>query len=207
MFKRFFANVIKPTGLGGRIMVQRMNRHHESLARWGRSFLDIQPNHALLDLGCGGGRNVQYFLTRASRVYGLDYSPTSVAASRQLNQKAIRAGRCQIIEGNVRQLPFADGSMDIVTAFETIYFWEDIAACFEEVHRVLADGGQFLICNEAAHRDSETIKKWADMLGFEVYDPQTLTALLTPIGFSCDYELDYKDQLSFLAKKEPTKPL
>lgn len=202
MLKRFFENVIKPkNNFGGRFMVKGMNIGHEKLASWGRSFLNIRSTDTLLDLGCGGGRNIQYFLTKANKVYGIDYSRASVDIARILNDKDIKDGRCQIIEGDVKNIPFDEKTIDIVTAFETIYFWKDIEACFREIHRVLKDGGEFLIVNEGAYREHKNIKKWADMLNFEVYSPEYLTNILTSIGFVCEYHLDNKSHLAFIAKK------
>ncbi|EEI86981.1 methyltransferase domain protein [Anaerococcus lactolyticus ATCC 51172] len=202
MLKRFFENVIKPkNNFGGRFMVKGMNIGHEKLASWGRSFLNITSTDTLLDLGCGGGRNIQYFLTKANKVYGIDYSMASVDIARILNDKDIKDGRCQIIEGDVKNIPFDEKTIDIVTAFETIYFWKDIEACFREIHRVLKDGGEFLIVNEGAYREHKNIKKWADMLNFEVYSPEYLTNILTSIGFACEYHLDNKSHLAFIAKK------
>ena len=202
MFKKFFENVIKPkNNFGGRFMVKGMNIGHEKLAMWGRSFLNIRPNDILLDLGCGGGRNIQYFLTKANKVYGIDYSRTSVDIARALNDNDIKDGRCQIIEGDVKNIPFDDNSIDFVTAFETIYFWKDIEACFREIYRVLKDGGEFLICNEGAYREHKNINKWAEMLNFEVYSPEYLTNILSSIGFACEYHLDNKSHLAFIAKK------
>ena len=34
-------------------------------------------------------------------------------------------------------------------AFETVYFWPELAQNFREVYRVLKPGGIFFICNEA----------------------------------------------------------
>lgn len=202
MLKRFFENVIKPkNNFGGRFMVKGMNIGHEKLASWGRSYLNIRSSDTLLDLGCGGGRNIQYFLTKANKVYGMDYSSASVDIARNLNEKDIKDGRCQIIEGDVKNIPFDEKTIDIVTAFETIYFWKDIEACFREIHRVLKDGGEFLIVNEGAYREHKNIKKWADMLNFEVYSPEYLTNILTSIGFACEYHLDNKSHLAFIAKK------
>lgn len=202
MLKKFFENVIKPrNNFGGRFMVKGMNIGHEKLASWGRSFLNIRPTDVLLDLGCGGGRNIQYFLTKANKVYGMDYSRASVDIARMLNDKDIKDGRCQIIEGDVKNIPFDDKTFDFVTAFETIYFWKDIEACFREIHRILKDGGEFLIVNEGAYREDKNIKKWADMLNFEVYSPEQLTNILTSIGFACEYHLDNKSHLAFIAKK------
>lgn len=202
MFKGFFENVIKPKdSFAGRFMLKSMNKGHERLAKWGRSFLQIGKEDIILDLGCGGGRNIEYFLTRAYKVYGIDYSKASVEMASFLNKDAIKAGRCKIIEGNVQKIPFKEKSIDIVTAFETIYFWNNIEDCFKEIYRVLKDEGQFLICNEGAFREQKNIKKWADMLNFEVYSPEYLTRILSQIGFICEYHLDKKRQLAFIAKK------
>lgn len=206
MFKRFFENVIKPKdNFGGRLMLKSMNKGHEKLASWGRSFLQVNPGDRVLDLGCGGGRNIEYFLSKTDRVYGLDYSKTSVEVASNLNKEAIRDGRCQILEGHAKKIPFADGSMDLVTAFETIYFWKPLDECFREIYRVLKEDGQFFICNEAASPDQENIKKWVDMLKFEVYSPEDLTIRLSKIGFSCQYHVDQKGQLVFLARKQGKK--
>ena len=46
--------------------------------------------------------------------------------SREVNEKLINEGKVEVMEGNVINLPFEDNTFDIVTAFETIYFWPDI---------------------------------------------------------------------------------
>jgi methyltransferase len=202
MFKKFFENVIKPKeNLGGKIMVKGMNKGHEKLASWARSFLNIKEGDRIIDLGCGGGRNVQYFSTKAKYVYGLDYSKMSVKVSRELNEKEIKAGRCEIFEGDVSEIPFEDESLDIVTAFETIYFWKDIEKAFKEIHRVLGVGGTFLICNEGSARENSNIKKWADMLDFNVYTGDELIEILEKIGFAAEYYLDEKKHIVVIAKK------
>ena len=149
MFKRFFENFRKPKdNFGGRFMLKSMNKGHEKLASWGRSYINIENDYTVLDLGCGGGANIEYFLTKAKKVYGIDHSETSVKMSSEINKEAIESGRCEILLKDVNSLPFEDESIDIVTAFETIYFWNDIEECFKEIYRVLKKGGQFLIFYE-----------------------------------------------------------
>ena len=202
MLKKFFENVKNPkNNFGGRFMVKGMNIGHEKLAKWGRSFLNIKTSDVVLDLGCGGGRNVQYFLTKARKVYGMDYSKTSVDIASSVNSEAIRDGRCKIIEADVAKLPFEDESIDIVTAFETIYFWNDIEECFKEIYRVLKKGGQFLICNEVSSMKRRDVKKLAHMIEMEVYTPDDLTRMLGKLGFNFEYHLDRKQQLVFIARK------
>jgi len=202
MFKSFFENFIKPKdNFGGRFMLRSMNKGHEKLARWGRSYLNIDKNYTVLDLGCGGGRNIEYFLTKADKVYGLDHSETSVKMASEINKKAIDTGRCQILVGDVKNLPLEDQSIDIVTAFETIYFWNDIEECFREIYRVLKNGGQFLICNEVSSKERRDVKKLLKMINFEIYKPNDLTKMLRELGFTCQYYLDSKKQMVVIAKK------
>ena len=202
MFKSFFENFRDPKdNFGGRFMLKSMNKGHEKLARWGRSYLNIDKNYTVLDLGCGGGRNIEYFLTKADKVYGLDHSETSVKMASEINKKAIDTGRCQILLGDVKNLPLEDQSIDIVTAFETIYFWNDIEECFREIYRVLKNGGQFLICNEVSSKERRDVKKLLKMINFEIYKPNDLTKMLRELGFSCQYHLDSKKQMVVIAKK------
>ena len=52
----FFENTRKPTGLGGKVMLNMMNLFHAPLADWGMKFLPLSSNAKVLDCGCGGGR-------------------------------------------------------------------------------------------------------------------------------------------------------
>lgn len=202
MLKSFFENFRKPKdNFGGRFMLKSMNRGHEKLASWGRSYINIDKNHTVLDLGCGGGRNIEYFLTKADKVYGLDHSKTSVKMASEINKKAIDTRRCKILVGDVKNLPFEDETIDIVTAFETIYFWNDIEECFKEIYRVLKEGGQFLICNEVSSKERRDVKKLLKIINFEVYKAEDLTKMLRGLGFTCQYYLDSKKQMVVIAKK------
>ena len=170
----------------GRMMVNGMNGgSHARMAQWGPSFVDIAESAHVLDVGCGGGANIARLLQRCpkSTVTGIDYSPVSVKKSRQVNSAAIGAGRCRIIEGSVVSLPFEANSFDMVTAFETVYFWPEIDNCFREVHRVLSDGGQFVIVNEDDGL-TDANKKWEQLIdGMHTYTPDELRTHLTAAGF------------------------
>ena len=147
----FFENTKKPEGLGGKIMVAMMNSGHSKLADWGMSFLGLSTDAAVLDCGCGGGANLRKLLKRCPNgtVTGIDYSSVSVEKSKRLNAKAISEGRCCVLEASVAALPFEDNKFDVVTAFETVYFWSGLVDCFREVYQAMKNSGTFLICNEA----------------------------------------------------------
>jgi ubiquinone/menaquinone biosynthesis C-methylase UbiE len=182
----FFQNTRKPVGFGGKLMVKGMNSGtHAKLAEWGLSHLSIAEDSRILDAGCGGGANVRRLLEKAEKghVTGLDYSEVSVQESQKVNQKAIREGRCDIVHGDVSALPFQEGCFDLVTAFETVYFWPDLKTTFEGIRRVLKEGGTFFICNESDGHDEEAVKFSEIIDGMNLYDAEQLTALLKEAGF------------------------
>ena len=183
--KRFFGNTRKPRGLFGIYMVNRMNAgHHAVLAEWALKDLPVDGEESALDIGCGGGANIARLLERCRTVSGIDYSRVSVSKSRKLNKRAVRDGRCNVVEGNVSSLPFDDGSFDLVTAFETIYFWPDIVNCYRQVHRVLKPSGRFVIINES-DGSKPTDGKWEAIIdGMHTYTPEEIETGLKAAGFN-----------------------
>ena len=205
LLRKFFSNTGKPEGTMGKIVIAMMNRGHTGIAQWGFSHIDLQGNEQVLDCGCGGGANIAVFLRMVDEghVTGLDYSTVSVEKARAVNSAAIAAGRCEIVQGNVLELPFDDGQFDVVTAFETVYFWPEIARCFAEIHRVLKAGGVFMITNETSGKTGAH-EKWQKLVdGLSVYTGEELEALLTGAGFArVEMDEDLKaDRLNVRAYK------
>ena len=162
----FFENTRKPVGLGGKIMVAMMNFGHSAMAEWGLHFLQPAPEAMVLDCGCGGGANIKTMLKLCpkGKVQGIDYSAVSVEKARKVNASAIAAGRCAVQQASVAELPFEAEQFDVVTAFETVYFWPELTQNFGEVYRVLKPGGTFFICNEA-NGDTDKDEKWVGIIG------------------------------------------
>ena len=144
----FFQNTCKPKGIGGKIMVHMMNTGHSSMAEWGFTHMEIQSDNVCLDIGCGGGANVRKLLEKSpyGRVVGIDHSEISVEKSKKINKAGIESKRCEILQGDVMKLPFRGETFDVITAFETIYFWPDISEAFkiynsEQIEKSLEDAG------------------------------------------------------------------
>ena len=157
------------------------------------------------DAGCGGGRNAAKLLEKypEAKLTALDYSPVSVEKTRELNHDAVTADRCAVVEGSVAKLDFEDGRFDLVTAFETVYFWPGLTDCFTEVCRVLKPGRTFLIVNESDGEDAAS-RKWAEIIdGMRCYTEQQLVGALRAAGFSDVKAARYdgKPWLSILATK------
>jgi ubiquinone/menaquinone biosynthesis C-methylase UbiE len=127
-----------------------MNLSHSKLTDWGLQHVSIESGYTILDVGCGGGRTVDKLAAMATqgKVYGVDYSDASVAATKKTNAQWIDAGRVEILHGSVSQLPFPDGMFDLVTAVETHFWWPDLPGDMREVFRVIKPGGTFVLIAE-----------------------------------------------------------
>ena len=202
----FYQNTRKPVGFGGTIMVRLMNVCHSPIATWGFSKLSMRDNLKILDIGCGGGKNIATWLRKSknSHVTGLDYSEVSVDESSKKNKWAIKRNRCEILRGNVAEMPFSDNTFDCVSAFETIYFWPGLEECFTEVNRVLKHGGIFMVCN-GSDGENESDEKWVNIIeGMSVYNEDQLHSALEKAGFykiKC-YINTEKHWLCIFAKKK-----
>ena len=101
-----------------------------------------------------------------------------------VNHQEIYDGKVKVLEGNVAKLPFEDNTFDIVTAFETIYFWPDIEKCFGEVKRVLKPGGTFLIGMESNGSDNLIMKFWKRFIDMELYTDEEISSFLRNNNYS-----------------------
>ena len=116
-------------------------------------------------------------------VNGIDYSEVSVERAQKLNRSAIACGCCEVQQGDVSELGFKDAQFDLVTAFETVYFWPGLPRCFGEVFRVLRPGGTFFICNECSGDTGKDVK-WTEMIdGMTIYRDSRLRETLEQSWF------------------------
>ncbi len=205
LFKKIIIQTKKPEGFFGKMMVNGMNKGHAKLADWGMSHLKYLSPSNIAELGCGGGRNTNQLLKRYpdSIVTALDYSDMSVQKTKEYNKEMIDSGRCNVIQGNVKKLPFEDSDFDLATAFETIYFWPGLEQCFSEVYRVLKPNGTFMICNESDGTDEQTKKYEKIIDGMVCYTTDEISSALKAAGFSDvkSYHYDNKPWITVVARK------
>ena len=172
----------RPSSLMGRLLLRSMNIGHGRLHQWGLKAAGIQLTDRVLDVGCGGGKAISRILEETRReVAGVDHSSEAVKTARSVNRAAVSSGRLRIVESSVESLPFRDGFFDVVTAFETTYFWPELQAGLTEIHRVLNRGGRLVIANEFADRASAGA--WADRLNMHVPDSEALAGAAYEAGF------------------------
>ena len=115
----------------------------------------------------------------------------------------VAAGRCTVEQADVSDLKLPIETFDLATAFETIYFWPGLEACFTQVFRVLKPGGLFMICNESDGTDATSLKFEKIIDGMKNYTPEQIEAALRKAGFSevsCDHHPS-KPLITVIAKK------
>ncbi|HJX98527.1 MAG TPA: class I SAM-dependent methyltransferase [Chthoniobacterales bacterium] len=189
---KLIAQCRKPSGWFGRFILWEMNRQHSELTDWGLSHVAIKKTATILDVGCGGGRTIHKLAVAASagKVYGIDYSESSVAAARRANAHWIDVGQVEIQHGSVSQLPFANETFDLVTAIETHLFWPDLPNDFREIFRVLKPGSELLIVAEiykgGKHLEGVRKKIFDKHLAanMNLFTPDEHRELFTNAGFS-----------------------
>lgn len=185
-FHRYYNRGRFPTRFWGKRALKKMNgKKHAALPEW--AFPEIQDGKFshILDIGCGGGANIQRMLDMfpKSLVTGLDISHHALDMTRDVNAGAVNGGRCFVVGGNANQMPLPKESFDLATAFETVYYWSGITACFIEVLRVLKPGGTFLIANEldGLAENDRRLERVVGML--RIYNIDELVSALTVAGF------------------------
>jgi ubiquinone/menaquinone biosynthesis C-methylase UbiE len=180
----------KPSGRLGRFTLWRMNLSHSKLTDWGLGHVSLDSHHTILDVGCGGGRTVNKLAALATqgKVYGIDYSEESVAATKKTNARWIELGRVEVRHGSVSELPFPDGMFDLVTAVETHFWWPNLPGGMREVFRVVKPGGTFVLIAEiykgANTLASRVAEKYASRVGITLMSPDEHRALFTDTGYT-----------------------
>jgi len=154
----------KPHGWLGRLTLWNMNSRHSKVTDWGLSHVAIEAHDTILDVGCGGGRTVDKLAGVATRgkVFGVDYSPESVAVATKTNRRWIEMDRVEIREASVSALPFAENTFDLVTAVETHFWWPDLPRGMSEIIRVLKPGGRVVIIAELYKGSGTKMAKLAE---------------------------------------------
>lgn len=160
-----------------------------------RAALGASPIDLFVDVGTGTGRILELFADRYARGLGFDLSTAMLAYARP---KLDRAGitHAQVRQGDIYDLPLADGAAGAVVMHQILHFLSDPARAISEAARLLAPGGKLLIVDFAPHeleflRETQrharlgfelgTVNQWLIDAGLDVDATRALAPARAPV--------------------------
>jgi SAM-dependent methyltransferase len=105
--------------------------------------LSMPAGSRVLDAGCGTGEVVSWWhesLHGRGRVAGMDLSGAHVRVAR-----AIAPGPALIVQGDMLEPPFVDGTFDLVWSVNTVNHLRDPVAGVSSLARLLRPGGGLVV--------------------------------------------------------------
>lgn len=123
-----------PKGKIGIKVGNNMNETNMSMIEDSISYLDMNDNNVVLELGFGNCKHLNKLLSASYNVqyYGLEISETMLAEAQKINSD--NAAKLNLYDG--RNIPFRDDSFDRIVSVNTIYFWEDAIKLIKEIENI-----------------------------------------------------------------------
>ena len=147
-------------------------------------FRMLKPDRGefILDAGCGTGVFTSDLLEREAKVVGLELSRPMLVRAMFKNK-----GRYFLsVQGDMRNLPFAQAAFDKVVSVTAIEFIEEAKVAVEEMFRVTKPGGIIVVAtlnrlSSWAHRRGEAGKKGHPIFSHALFRSPEDMAALSPV--------------------------
>ncbi|MBU2639865.1 MAG: class I SAM-dependent methyltransferase, partial [Nanoarchaeota archaeon] len=105
-------------------------------------FISLMPkNGKILDLGCGSGRDVQYFIDYSLDAMGIDASEKLI----EEGKRRVPTGKFEVMD--ITKLNFEDGIFDGVWAQDSISYVskDELGGVLKKVNSILKSNGMFFV--------------------------------------------------------------
>lgn len=118
---------------------------------------ELRGDEQVLDAGCGAGHTALAFAPHVAQVMATDFTADML---RQVEDLAAERRASNVITqaGDVEDLPFSDGSFDLVVSRYSAHHWPHPQKALAEFRRVLRPGGRVVL---------------SDVVGFDDYTCDT----------------------------------
>jgi ubiquinone/menaquinone biosynthesis C-methylase UbiE len=161
------------------------------------------PSVRALDLGCGAG-HVAYALARGGAARVVAYDPSAEMLSVVAREASGRGhDELETIVGAAEDLPFENGSFDLVVTRYSAHHWANVPRALEECARVTVPGGRLVVIDviapetplldtslqvieflrDASHVRDYRISEWRDMQKAAGFAESSVRSWKTSIDF------------------------
>lgn len=141
-----------------------------------------------VDIGSAGGGNTRILIDHGLKTTALEYESSGVEICNHRN--------IPVIQGDARQLPFKDSSIDLIVAFDVLEHIEEDQLVSSEMFRVLREGGHAFVAvptgmdlwsahDEAVSHvrryENKSIEELLEGAGFSIESSWSWNVLLRPM--------------------------
>lgn len=125
------------------------NHFSEMREEWRQNFLDYMAPHGpeffpgkrVLDAGCGSGRHSYYAALSGAEVWAVDMGSAIEVAHRNTRG----SGSVQVVQADLRQLPFEPESFDFIYSIGVLHHLSDPESAFRNLLRYLKPNGEIQV--------------------------------------------------------------
>lgn len=140
---------------------EKYSRNKQPFGEWITSHYALQPGECILELGCGTGSMWQGMtLPEGASLILTDFSAGMLDTARA-NTSHLHADYAAV---DAQQIPYPDGSFDVVIANMMLYHVPDIGRALGEIRRVLKPEGRFFA---ATYGENGVMPAVMGMLGMQ----------------------------------------
>ena len=155
--------------------VDHADRYDRQLAPFADALLErvqLEPRHAVLDVGCGCGATTLTAARRAGAALGVDISEPllEIATDRA---RAASVDNADFVMADAQTYAFTEGAFDVAISQFGLMFFDDPVSTFSNLRRALVPGGSAaFVCWQGLEAN-----EWVSIVGHAVAQHATLPTL------------------------------
>jgi cyclopropane fatty-acyl-phospholipid synthase-like methyltransferase len=142
-----------PGQMAGLIMANRSSNRARNL--WTVDLADLQPDHHVLEIGCGPGIALEAGAARSvsGKFVGLDHSDVMIRQARKRLHAEIAKGQIELRCGGLQLLDEYPARFDRVLSLNVVQFFADMDDAFTSIASCLIQGGMVFTTYMPRHKN------------------------------------------------------